>query len=35
LISCGEAALVLAEMFFPGGDAKRLYELIRSFAVSV
>jgi hypothetical protein len=35
LIGCGQAALVLAEVFFPGGDAEDLDEAIGTFGVSV
>jgi hypothetical protein len=35
LVGCSEATLVLAEVFFPGGNAEDLDELVRSFAVSV
>ena len=35
LVPCGQAALVLAEMFFPGRDAEYLGELVRSFTVSI
>src|SRR5215204_310694 len=35
LVRCGQAALVLAEVFLPGGDAKHLDESVRLFTVAV
>ena len=35
LVGSGEAALMLAEVFLPGGHAEDLNEAIRMFAVSV